>query len=424
MIFRNVRIFLAGTAVFLILAGVLPENAWAGARRETMVQRPAVSASIPADSFPASYDMRTEKLLFPVPDQGNTGLCWAYASLAAVESSMPDALRVPLSSAHLGKTSGFLEKTEGGDCTMAAAYLLAWQGPVAEGTEDGPACHVQEIRLLPDKDYDAVKQAVLAYGGVQSSLFLSGEELARMKMGKGKEFCIREPHVPNHDVVIVGWDDSYPKERFLDSPNHDGAFLCRNSWGETFGDGGYFYVSYEDGTIGTNLVSYSKIENPDNYRCLYQTDLCGWTGQTGYGTGRAWFSNTFTACEDGTLAAAGFYATVPNTSCRFYVKAWEPDEEESLEPGMLVAEVQEDYAGFYTVPFVCPVKVKQGQRFSVTAAIDSPGTKQPVAVEYAGEGRLGAVDISDGEGYISFDGKSWERTEKEGFNVCLKVYGH
>ncbi len=32
---------------------------------------------------------------------------------------------------------------------------------------------------------------------------------------------------------------------------------------------------------------------------------------------------------------------------------------------------------------------------------------QPVAVEYAGSGRTGNVDISDGEGYISFDGGTW-----------------
>ena len=48
---------------------------------------------------------------------------------------------------------------------------------------------------------------------------------------------------------------------------------------------------------------------------------------------------------------------------------------------------------------------------------------QPVAVEYAGSGRTGNVDISDGEGYISFDGGTWERTEEsKGCNVCLKAY--
>ncbi len=69
----------------------------------------------------------------------------------------------------------------GGEYTMSMAYLLAWQGPVLEEEDpygdgyspDGlrPACHVQEIQVLPEKDYEAVKRAVYLYGGVQSSLY-------------------------------------------------------------------------------------------------------------------------------------------------------------------------------------------------------------------------------------------------------------
>ena len=47
----------------------------------------------------------------------------------------------------------------------------------------------------------------------------------------------------NHLVSIVGWDDNY-------SANgtwfNKGAYICLNSWGTTFGDNGYFYVSYDD----------------------------------------------------------------------------------------------------------------------------------------------------------------------------------
>ncbi len=57
--------------------------------------------------------------------------------------------------------------------------FLAWQGPVSEEDDpygdstspDGlaPVCHVQEIRILPERNYDAVKRAVYLYGGVQTS---------------------------------------------------------------------------------------------------------------------------------------------------------------------------------------------------------------------------------------------------------------
>ena len=65
---------------------------------------------------------------------------------------------------------------------------------------------------------------------------------------------------PNHDVVIIGWDDDYPKEKFASAPESDGAFLCINSWGETFGDGGFFHVSYEDSRIAEVLANAPTLE--------------------------------------------------------------------------------------------------------------------------------------------------------------------
>ena len=38
--------------------------------------------------------------------------------------------------------------------------------------------------------------------------------------------------VGGHAVVAVGYDDS------------DRVFICRNSWGEGWGDAGYFYMPY------------------------------------------------------------------------------------------------------------------------------------------------------------------------------------
>lgn len=81
---------------------------------------------------------------------------------------------------------------------------------------------------------------------------------------------------PNHDVVVVGWDDNFPKENFTIQPEGDGAFICKNSWGEEFGDDGYFYVSYYDTKICRKSVVYTRIGDKDNYDKIYQTDKLGW----------------------------------------------------------------------------------------------------------------------------------------------------
>ena len=57
----------------------------------------------------------------------------------------------------------------------------------------------------------------MACGGVQSSLYTT------IQNGKGQSeyynpaasaYCYPKKTTPNHDVVIVGWDDDFPKEAF------------------------------------------------------------------------------------------------------------------------------------------------------------------------------------------------------------------
>ena len=433
-------------------------------------------------ALPAAYDLRDSGTVIEVPDQGTFGTCWAFAALKSLETSMPESVlaarsmsgvdaqqsvsgaagqqsALTLSADHMSIRNSFgLSQDDGGDHAISSAYLLAWQGPVAESDDpygdgfspDGlePVCHVQEIQILGDKDYSAIKQFVYNSGGVQSSFYIpqeAGAERSRYYNEDTYAFCYDGVLEPNHDVVIIGWDDGYSKENFVDRPEQDGAFLCMNTWGNGFGDGGVFYVSYEDTWIGTNCVVYTGVEKTDNYDFLYQTDLCGWTGQMGYGVSEAWFANVYEAEADMELAAAGFYATAPETEYRIYgalagasgdaaggwiIGAGGRSAEQSgavtlTEEPILLAGGNVANAGYYTVPWDQSVTVDAGERFAVIIEINSPGTTEPVAIEYRADSRTSNVDIGDGEGYISSDGMDWEWTET-GYqcNVCLKVYGN
>ena len=49
--------------------------------------------------------------------------------------------------------------------------------------------------------------------------------------------------------------------------------------------------------------------------------------------------------------------------------------------------------------------------------------QHPMAIEYKADESTRNVDLSDGEGYISTNGKNWENVEEtQSANLCIKAY--
>ena len=388
--------------------------------------------------LPSAYDYRKTGRAPQIGNQGSLGTCWAFASLKALESSLLPGKSLELSVDHMTLHNSFsMSQDAGGEYTMSMAYLLAWQGPVLESEDpygdgyspDGlkPCLHVQDIQILPAKDYEAIKQAVYRYGGVQSSLYTSMRNYQSESVYYNRttnSYCYIGDEKPNHDSVIIGWDDNYSKDNFNMGLEGDGAFICTNSWGEDFGDQGYFYVSYYDTNIGVHNIVYTGVEPADNYDHNYQSDLCGWVGQIGYGRDSAWFANAYTAGKGENLEAAGFYATDQNTDYEIYVARHLGEKaDQTFGQRVKMAEGRLRYAGFYTIPLDQKIVLDDGEKFAIIVKITTPGTVHPVAIEYdAGDG-MAEIDLSDGEGYLSFDGDKWEHVEEtQKCNVCLKAY--
>lgn len=404
--------------------------------------------------LPASYDYREQGRAPKIGNQGSLGTCWAFASLTALESTLLPDQKETFSVDHMSMHNHFLlGQDEGGEYTMSMAYLLSWEGPVWESEDpygdgispDGLKAreHVQEIQILTSKDYEAIKRAVYLEGGVQSSLYTSMQDYESESIYYNRDtnsYCYIGTEKPNHDSVIVGWDDDFPKENFNMDLEGDGAFICTNSWGEDFGDQGYFYVSYYDTNIGVHNIVYTGIEPTDNYDKIYQSDLCGWVGQIGYGKDTAWFANAYRTEKREELAAAGFYATGLDTEYKIYVARYLPDKdgsdaagkdrfsqdhglESALNRRTLLAEGVLEYSGYYTIPFDQKIVLDQGEKFAIIVEIKTPDTVHPVAIEYdAGDG-IAQVTMADGEGYLSHNGSLWEHVEEtQKCNLCLKVY--
>lgn len=386
--------------------------------------------------LPKHYDMRELERVTPVRDQGLYGTCWAFASLAALETTLTPQENLVFSPDHMSLCNSFsLGQNEGGEYTMAIAYMASWQGPVYESDDpygDGKTNpdlkarkHLEEAQILAPKDYVAIKEAIYKYGAVETSIYTQMKTANSWSGYYNREratYYYNQEATCNHDIIIVGWDDDFPKEYFTITPENDGAFICKNSWGTEFGEDGYFYVSYEDANIGTTNVVYTKLGDANNFDNIYQSDLLGWRGQLGYEKDQAYFANVYRAGEDEELAAVSFYATDVDTTYQVYVVP-EFEDEDSLNDRKLVAEGSFEQAGYYTVRLDEAVKLKDNQKFAVVVHIQTPGAVHPVAIEYDADSRTREFDITDGEGYISLYGNKWMSAEKnKDCNLCLKAF--
>lgn len=398
-------------------------------------QAAAADISESASIIPTKYDLRGRARVGMVRDQGAYGTCWAFAALGALESSLLPVENVQYSADHMTLCNGFnLTQNDGGEYTMGMAYLAAWKGPVYE--KDDPydnqadetlqaVKHVQEMQVIDGKDYEKIKEAVFKYGGVQTSIYnsLRSSQSNSPYFNKNTNaYCYIGTEKPNHDVVIIGWDDSYSKENFSMDLEGDGAFICQNSWGSSFGENGVFYISYYDTNIGTHNVVYTKVEETDNYDNIYQSDLAGWVGQLGYNKDSIYGANVFTAAKAEQVAAAGFYATGKDTQYELYVvKNFE--NEESLEKMTPAASGKLSNAGYYTVDFEHPISVEAGERFAIVLHIITPNSVHPMAIEYEADEATKNVILDDGEGYISANGANWANAKTvEECNLCIKAF--
>lgn len=388
-------------------------------------------------ALPAKYDLRERMRVSSIRNQGIYGTCWAFGALTAMESALLPESAYQFSVDHMSMSNSFkVSQFDGGEYTMGMAYLAAWQGPVYEKDDpygDGKSDdsleavkHVQEMRIIASKDLSAIKNAVFKYGGVQTSLYSSMQDPSNSSAhynSASNSYCYIGTEKPNHEVVIIGWDDNYSKNNFTVPLEGDGAFICQNSWGTGFGDNGIFYVSYYDTNIGTHNVAYTRIDDVDNYDHIYQSDLCGWVGKMGYEKESMYGANVFSANTDEEIVAASFYATAPDTEYKVYVvKNFE--DEDSFKDKILMAEGTLEDAGYYTIDFEDAVSVDAGERYAVVVYVYTPGATHPLAIEYdSGDKFLENIDLEDGEGYISFAGNQFINVkEKQNCNICIKAF--
>ena len=273
-------------------------------------------SEISEEDIPESFDLRN-KIDIKVEDQAETGTCYAYSSLTAVETNLAliDKDYVDLSEAH----QSFLTYGYGGNyITAANLYYANKIGPVYESdwsmekiladekdeiveiiyqyltdpkadenmSEEDLKKAEEVLKQTTAKKYvtetvnmpairknndtysaeeietirNVIKTHIMTYGSLSAEINGSHDLVSKngVQVSNSDGF-----YIIDHAVSIIGWDDNFSKENFPVScqPENDGAYLALNSWGEDWGDGGYFWISYEDYWVETGLKGVISVED-------------------------------------------------------------------------------------------------------------------------------------------------------------------
>jgi len=369
---------------------------------------------------PASFSL-LPYYVTPVKNQVSCGSCWAFACYGAMESNLlvQGGAQQDFSENHLKNYHGFdLDPCAGGNTWMHTAYLSRLDGPVSEaddpyhGWDDRPSPGGPRQAFLRRSVYRRtpgdIKDAVTNRGALYTHMCwdqASYNSAAYTYLYTGGDSV-------NHAVAIVGWDDN----KAVPGAGAAGAWEARNSWGAGFGDGGYFWISYED-TKACKFAASFESEQADVAQRCYSYDYYGDVNEVNC----PYAYNRFTATEDEKLAAVGFYVGEDNAT--YTVEIYDTVDENDLPIDLLASKTGSLLEGFHAVDLDSLVEIDAGDDFIVSLHIEDGG-EWPLAFDWAEIGYSSGCTANPGESFYSFDGVGWTdlTTFDNTANFCIKAY--
>ena len=364
--------------------------------------------------LPAKYDLRTLGYVTPVKNQGQSGNCWAFATIATLESAILKATgkQYNLSEGNLKNLANKYsdigwdyETNNGGMYPFAFGYLTSWAGPVSaaeDPTDDwdilapilNSPVHIQNILFLQRTSYtdnSAIKKAIMDYGSVASEIYWSNSYL------HGNDYYYDGDGGRNHAISVVGWDDT----KIISGAPGKGAWIIKNSYGPTRGDGGYYYVSYYDKSLfrvyDESYNSFAIIFNDTvRYNKNYQYDAA-FTDYFITGNKQMWYKNTFTSTGNDILEAFSTYFR--------RVTTWEAQIFVNNE--LKLTQNGKSNFGYYTINLNNPVALKTGDNFTISLKITCNANADIPISESGPQYTLIKEYFKPGVSFFSTDGETW-----------------
>lgn len=272
-----------------------------------------------------------------------------------------------------------------------------------------------------------IKQHVKQYGGVYT---ITTGNLNTSNYNQSKYSLYSKDESDStmmHAMTIVGWDDEYSQDNFINRPATKGAYICLNSYGtDTYDNKGYIYVSYCDLFVETNLAGITNINDKD-FDSVYQYDELGYSSYVGYTNDHVYTYNSYKRNDKSKkeyLSEVGTYI-IDNTDVEIYV---DPTGTISNCAKMKKVDIANQNAGleygYRVLKFKTPIEIT-GDNFKVVIKyIGRTGNYTYVPGETPIEGTSYEKAKLAHSSYVSSDGVTWQsfKSSSKEYDATIKAF--
>ena len=419
---------------------------------------------------PTSFNLADEGYVSRVKAQGASSSCWAFAALGALESNaMMQGIDLggepDFSEAHLvwfaqnSATTDTQSPTYGDGMTRADAYakggnwllatnaLARWSGTVKDESYPFYPYNLSRMGKYPENErcntsggvilesvqsltqMTEIKQWIMETGAVEVDYYyhpsFCDETNGYFAYYSGDNNELES----NHSVLIVGWDDNYSVDNFHGAlkPKYPGAFLCKNSWGNAWGENGYFWLSYFDSTIsglmGITCVESDTYDNNYSYNGLAYSNA--FYNDNSVGTQVA---NVFTSKGYETLSAVSTYTVQQDVYAEVFIYKKLPSNYSRPNQGTLAyssGKTLLSNAGYHTIKLGKKIDLNPNEIYSVVIRFTHGSNRVVVVMEDNSVSSVPLYSSKTGQSFIDQSGKNSQWYDSLRYNInnlCIQAF--